>query len=63
MSQSIHTTTCTVHVLENTELVLHSSYLYVAVTSRVIQNDVDTETVTISNLRTQGRRDRETKTV
>ena len=45
------------HVLENTELVLYSSYLYVAVTSWVIQNDVDIETVTISNLRTQGHKD------
>ena len=37
--------------------VLYSSYLYVAVTSWVIQNDVDIETVTISNLRTQGHKD------
>ena len=45
------------HVLENTELVLYSSYLYIAVTSWVIQNDVDIETVTISNLRTHGHKD------
>ena len=45
------------HVLENTELGLYSSYLYVAVTSWVIQNDVDIETVTISNLKTQGHKD------
>ena len=45
------------HVLENTELVLYSSYLYIAVTSWVIQNDVEIETVTISNLRTHCHKD------